>query len=136
MSSRDFVVLSAKTRIQRNKRPQEDYGRAAPRFRANKPTAQASCAVTQSLCPGLHLALLFLCSQKGLPLPGVITPGVASQAINVEKDRYLGFQAAGGRGWWGGMETCHLLVPVFWKTTAWPHPSGSWAHWLSLGSRS
>ena len=40
-------------------------------------------------CPQFHLALLFLCSQRGLPALAVTAPRLCSQVINEKQDRHL-----------------------------------------------
>lgn len=110
-SLRGFVVFSATARIQRNKRPQEDY---------RKDSTTAPCMGI--LCAGLGFvpsstSLSFSCVLRGLPAAS--SSGSCSRNLQPSHQRKtrqtFGFQAVDRRG--GGedrQETWHHFVPVCW----------------------
>lgn len=73
--------------------------------------AQASCALDWVSVPGSTL-LSFSCVLR----QPANSNGDYSQSLEpshqCKKGQTIGLQTAGRRGWWGGQETQHLLVPV------------------------
>lgn len=90
-------MLSAITRIQRNKRSQEAYGKEPTTVLSHWPLHKHPVHWTGflSLAPPCSPFPVF---SESLPIPVVIAPRVLSQVTNVKRDRHLDSKQLGREG--------------------------------------